>query len=85
MLSTRLGTDEKAGSCVCIFFFFFFFFRCAFYACGVFLVGPVHCLRDPQTSFLNKTFIKNWFYSTIHIFKNYFVTVFLVFSKISDI
>ena len=26
IFSTRLGTDEKAASCVCVFFFFFFFF-----------------------------------------------------------
>ena len=50
-----------------------------------FLVGLVHCSRDPQTSFFNKTFIKNGSHSTIYTFKNYFATVFLVFSKISDI
>ena len=43
-------------------------------------VGPVHCLWDPQTSFFNKTFIKNGPHSTIHTFKNYFVTMFLVFN-----
>ena len=46
----------------------------------VFVSGPVHCLRDPQTSFFNKTFIKNGSYGTIHPFKNYFVTVLSVFS-----
>ena len=50
-----------------------------------FLVGLVHCSRDPQTSFFNKTFIKNGSHSTIYTFKNYFATVFLVFSKISGI
>ena len=48
-------------------------------------VGPVHCSRDPQTSFFTHTLFKNRFYSTVHIFKNYFVTVFSVFSKISCI
>ena len=50
MLSIRLGTDEKAASCICVFFFFFlffYFFRCTFYGCGVFLVGS----RDPQNLF----------------------------------
>ena len=38
-----------------------------------------------QISFFNKIFIKIKFHDTIHIFKNYFVTVFSVFSKISGI
>ena len=50
-----------------------------------YLVCPVHCSRDPQISFFNKTFIKNGSHSTIHTFKNYFATVFSVFSKISGI
>ena len=42
---------------------------------------------DPQTSFFNNFFIKNGSHDTIHTFKNYFVTVFSVFSfsKISSI
>ena len=44
-------------------------------------VGPVHCSRDLQTSFFTQTLIKNGFYSTVHIFKNYFVTVFSVSAK----
>ena len=46
------------------------------------------CIRalftDLQTSLFNNFFIKNWSHSTIHTFKNYFVTVFSVFNKISD-
>ena len=43
--------------------------------------------RDPQISLFNNFFIKNWSHGTIHTFKNYFVTVFSVFSfsKISSI
>ena len=41
----------------------------------------VHCLQDPQTSFLIKTFIKNRSHGTIHTFKNYFTIVFSVFSN----
>ena len=42
---------------------------------------------DPQISLFNNFFIKNWSHGTIHIFKNYFITVFSVFSfsKISFI
>ena len=43
-------------------------------------VGPVHCSWDLQTYFFNNFFIKNGSYGTIHIFKNYFVIVFSVFS-----
>ena len=40
----------------------------------------VHCLRNSQTFFFSKTFIKNESHDTIYTFKNYFITVFLVFS-----
>ena len=43
-----------------------------------------HCLRDPQPLYSEKK-IKNGSYGTIHIFKNYFIIMFLVFSKISCI
>ena len=43
-------------------------------------VGPVHCSWDPQTSFFNKTFIKNESHDTIHTFKNYFTIIFSIFS-----
>ena len=63
----------------------FTLFFLAFHAFQCFPVGLVHYLWDPQTSFFNKIFIKNGSYGTIHIFKNYFVTVFSIFSKISGI
>ena len=44
------------------------------------LVGPVYCSRDPQISLFSNFFIKNESHDTIHTFKNYFVTVFSVFS-----
>ena len=42
---------------------------------------------DPQISLFNNFFIKNGSHSTIHTFKNYFATVFSIFSfnKISSI
>ena len=43
-------------------------------------MGLVHCSRDPQTSFFNKTFIKNGSHGIIHTFKNYFATVFSIFN-----
>ena len=45
----------------------------------------MHCLQNLQISFFNKIFIKIKFYDIIYIFKNYFITVFLVFNKISGI
>jgi len=35
----------------------------------------------PTSTKFSKFFIKTWSYSTIHTFKNYFVTMFLVFSN----
>ena len=87
-LSICLDTDENQ----CFVFHFFFFLRRAtsgIMHCSVgpmhWSVSPVHCLRNPQISFFIKTFIKNGSHCTIHTFKNYFTTVFLVFSKISCI
>ena len=40
----------------------------------------VYYLRDLQTLLFCNFFIKNGFYGTIYIFKNYFDTVFSVFS-----
>ena len=48
------------------------------------------CIRalftDPQITLFSNFFIKNGFHGTIHVFKNYFAIVFLVFSfnKISS-
>ena len=55
-----------------------FFFEKSVYA---FPVGLVHYLRDSQTFFFNKIFIKNQSYDIIYTFKIYFVTVFSVFSN----
>ena len=72
------------------FFFFFFLLR---YLVSVWiamkhsltsgvciLVGPVHYSRDPQTTFFIKNNFKTRFHSIIHTFKNYFTTVFSIFS-----
>ena len=40
---------------------------------------------DPQISLFSNFFIKNESHGTIHIFKNYFIRMFLVFNKISCI
>ena len=47
----------------------------------VFFLGPVHCSRDPQVINLCKFFFKTGSYDTTHIFKNYFITMFSVFSN----
>ena len=54
----------------------FFFFRRADY---VFSVGPMQCSQDSQVFYL-VTFSLKLIYNTIYIFKNYFITVFLVFN-----
>ena len=45
-----------------------------------FCVDPMHCSQDPQIQISANFFIKIKFHGNIHIFKNYFVTVLLVFS-----
>ena len=44
-------------------------------------MGPMHCLRDPQTSLFSNFFIKNGSHGIIYTFKNYFAKVFSVISK----
>ena len=44
------------------------------------LVDLVHCSLDSQISLFSNFFIKNGSHGTIHLFKNYFVIVFSVFS-----
>ena len=73
------------------FFFFFFFLCCTRFtfrgqstvlhcSCTVY---TVHVLfRGPITTLFRKKKFKSGFYGTIHRFKNYFVTVFSVFSCI---
>ena len=74
------------GSTFAFLSFFFFFLA----ACFEFLAvnsAPVHYSQVSQTSLFRHFFIKNGSHSTIHTFKNYFATVFSVFSfkKISFI
>ena len=91
-LNTHLETNDKGQRLDFDFFFFFFFLRMC-------TVGPVqeaniifcfssgsHALfmRPTSTLFRKKNF-KTGSHDTIHTFKNYFVTVFSVFSKISGI
>ena len=40
----------------------------------------VYWSQDQQTSLFSNFFIKNGSYGTIHIFKNYFITVFSIFN-----
>ena len=68
------------------FFFFFFFLSCTCFS----FRGQVHCSRtvehcsctihETQNYFIQEKNIKNGSYGTIHTFKNYFTTIFLVFS-----
>ena len=69
----------------CFFFSFSFFFhaflafRDKFYCSRMVAALFVHCSWDPQPLY-SKKYIKNGSHGTIHTFKNYFVTVFSVFS-----
>ena len=66
-------------------FFFFFFWKSVFIWFLCFSSGSRALFMGPTNFFFNKTFIKNWFHCTFHIFKNCFTTVFSVFNKISNI
>ena len=44
------------------------------------LVGLVYCLRYSQISLFNNFFIKIGSHDTVHIFKNYFTTLFSIFN-----
>ena len=46
-----------------------------------FSANPINPNPNPQISFFINFFIKNGSHGTIHTFKNYFATVFSVFSK----
>ena len=88
-LSIRLDTWHIY---VCVFSFLFFFFFLASAAVvdqvsNEQYSAPVHCSWVLKTSPFSNFFIKNGSHSTIHTFKNYFTTVFSVFSfnKISSI
>ena len=74
-----------------IFFYFIFIFsacmnsNCTVHAHG-FTVQETKCtVHGTYNHFVQKTNNKNRYHGTIHSFKNYFVTVFSVFSKISYI
>ena len=69
------------------FFFFFFSFQPQWLTRSFVNSALVHYSRIPQTLLFINFFIKNGSHSTIHTFKNYFATVFSVFSfsKISSI
>ena len=66
-------------------FFFFWFGKACFCGYFQFSMGLMYCLRDSQTSLFIHFFIKNGSHDTIYTFKNYFVTIFSIFSKIDCI
>ena len=69
--------------CICIFSVFFFFSSSIAHVSGDKVT--VHALFMGPSITLFKKNIKNWSHGTIHGFKNYFATVFLIFSKINCI
>ena len=69
-------------------FFFFFFLRRAFHMHGAklcFSSGSRALFTGSASTLFKKKNFKIGSYSTIHTFKNYIVTVFSIFSKISGI
>ena len=95
-----LNPRLRFTSCVFVLFFFFMRFgvtRLLFMYCSLnsnrkcWLFRSKQCtsvlFMDPQIPLFSNFFIKNGSHSTIHTFKNYFATVFSVFSfsKISSI
>ena len=87
----------SASTSVLYFFFFFFGTRfrskyvcygyCSWIVAATFDYFLVYYSWVSKTSLFSHFFIKNGSYGTIHIFKNYFTTVFSVFNfnKISSI
>ena len=66
--------------------FFFFFFQRVWIATALFMHVDSLCKRQsalftgPTTTLFKKKNIKNGYHGTIHSFKNYFATMFSVFS-----
>ena len=72
--------------CVCINVLFFFFFLERGVSMALCHTNRFRVLFiRPTNIFFSNFFIKNGSHITIHTFKNYFATVFSVFSKISGI
>ena len=75
ILSICLDTDDTSSVCISTFFFWEKHFM---------LFQWVPCTVYGLTNlFFRKIFIKNGTHGIIHTFKNYFATVFSVFSKIN--
>ena len=89
MKENKVGFGSTLRVCVLLFarFNFNFFFQAAIFDYSPMNSTPMHCSRVSQTSLFSHFFIKNGFHCTIHTFKNYFATLFLIFSfsKISSI
>ena len=76
-LSERLDRNYlRLAFCVFLFFLFLFSTRFSFQETNF----TVHALFTGSTATLFKKNIKNRLHSTIHTFKNYFITIFSIFS-----
>ena len=81
-----MGLDSRLSfafaffsSYIYIYIYIFFFF---FSAACVLEGDKIHCsctVHGTHGHFIKKIYIKNGFHGTIHIFKNYFTTMFSVF------
>ena len=91
-LSIRLKVLKSTCVYVSIFFFFFFEKGVCYTArkeSKIMLFQLISCIIHRTCMYFTHTTTKKNFetrsYSTIHTFKNYFVTIFSVISKINDI
>ena len=87
MFDTKYAFGLRFTSCICVFLFFFFFFVwCTRFRRHYALFSGSCIIHGTHKYFIQKKKnIKNGSYNIIHIFKNYFATVFSIFSKISGI
>ena len=75
-----MGFGSTLRICAVLFALFFFSFQAVTFDYSPANSASVHCSWVPQTSLFSNFFIKNRFHDTIHTFKNYFTTMFSVFS-----
>ena len=86
-MSIWIGIILRLAFCILLLFFFSFFhgFQLLgnkFYYLFIVYTLFMHCSWDLQPLYSEKN-IKNRTHNTIHTFKNYFITIFLVFNKIN--
>ena len=83
--SIWIGLNLTSAFCLVFSFFFFFWFQPHYLTKSTMNSARMYYSQVLQIPLFSHFFIKNGSYGTIHIFKNYFATVFSVSTKISSI